>query len=50
MRIPRVSSMPGVMSLWSPIVAFLIAVMTGIVFGVYAARRAAMLDPVQARR
>ncbi len=48
--VARFSGIPVVISPWSPIVAFLIAVMTGIVFGVYPARRAAMLDPVEALR
>jgi hypothetical protein len=39
-----------VISAWSPIVAILIAVMTGIIFGVYLGRRAAMLDWVEALR
>ena len=48
--VARFSGIPVVISAWSPIVAFLIAVATGIVFGVYPARRAAMLDPVEALR
>jgi putative ABC transport system permease protein len=48
--VARFSGIPVVISPWSPIVAFLIAVMTGIVFGVYPARRAAHLDPVEALR
>jgi putative ABC transport system permease protein len=48
--VARFSGIPVVISPWSPIVAFLIAVMTGIIFGVYPARRAAMLDPVEALR
>jgi putative ABC transport system permease protein len=32
------------------VVAFLIAVGTGVIFGVYPARRAALLDPVEALR
>ena len=48
--VARVSGIPVVISPWSPIVAFLIAVLTGVIFGVYPARRAAMLDPVEALR
>jgi putative ABC transport system permease protein len=48
--VAQVSGIPVVISPWSPIVAFLIAVMTGIIFGVYPARRAAYLDPVEALR
>ena len=37
-------------SLWSILLAFSIAVATGIVFGIYPARRAAMMDPIEALR
>jgi putative ABC transport system permease protein len=37
-------------SLWSILLAFSIAVATGIVFGIYPARRAAMRDPIEALR
>ena len=46
--VAHLSGIPVVISPWSPIVAFLIAVLTGVIFGVYPARRAAMLDPVEA--
>jgi putative ABC transport system permease protein len=39
-----------VVKLWSPAVAFLISVLTGVAFGIYPARRAAQMNPVQALR
>jgi len=44
------SGLPVVIRPWSPIIAFAIAVSIGVIFGVYPARRAAMLDPVDALR
>ncbi|MES2597801.1 MAG: ABC transporter permease [Verrucomicrobiota bacterium] len=39
-----------VVKFWSPALAFLISVFTGIAFGIYPARRAAMMNPVEALR
>ncbi|MFN0079812.1 MAG: ABC transporter permease [Prosthecobacter sp.] len=39
-----------VIKMWSPILAFSISVFTGIAFGIYPARRAAMMNPVEALR
>lgn len=48
--VSKVSGMPVVISPWSPVIAFIIAVGIGVVFGVYPARRAAAMDPVDALR
>jgi putative ABC transport system permease protein len=39
-----------VIKIWAPTVAFSISVLTGIAFGIYPARRAAMMNPVEALR
>ena len=44
------SGIPAVIRPFSPIVAFVIALMIGVIFGVYPARRASMMDPVEALR
>jgi len=48
--VARFSGVPAVIRPESPIVAFIIAMLIGLVFGVYPARRAAMMDPVEALR
>ena len=46
----QLSGIPVVIRPWSPFIAFVIAVSIGVIFGVYPAHRAAMLDPVDALR
>lgn len=51
---PRVvsslSGMDAILVHWAPFVAFFLAVSVGVLFGVFPARRAAFLDPIEALR
>jgi putative ABC transport system permease protein len=48
--LPADSGMPTSVTLWSVLLAFVVAVITGLVFGIYPARRASMQDPIVALR
>jgi putative ABC transport system permease protein len=48
--VPRDVSLPTAVSPWAVVVAFLVAAATGLVFGIYPARKAARQDPIVALR
>ncbi len=48
--VTKASEIETVLSLWAVLMAFGISVGTGIMFGMYPARRAAMMDPIEALR
>lgn len=48
--IPKFTFLPTKVSLWSVIIAFFFSAFVGIFFGVYPARKAATLDPIQSLR
>ncbi|OYW31528.1 MAG: ABC transporter ATP-binding protein [Chthoniobacter sp. 12-60-6] len=50
LAVTKFAGVTTVIKMWSPILAFSISVFTGIAFGIYPARRAAQMNPVEALR
>ncbi|MCX7671063.1 MAG: ABC transporter permease, partial [Anaerolineae bacterium] len=47
---PNIRNLEPRITLWSIVVAFAISMVVGVVFGLYPARRAAYMDPIEALR
>ena len=48
--VSRLAEIETALSWWAIIIAFSTSVLTGVVFGVYPARRAALMNPIEALR
>ena len=48
--VSRLSEIETALSWWAVVIAFSTSVLTGVVFGVYPARRAALMNPIEALR